>query len=280
MSLDNLIAPRSSRNKLKKYDSNMQSYLDTKVYNESIRKEEAECEASYKNEKISSVIQESYETRLKKGRHERMRKDQAIEEAVSMTIPVLFASLAYRALPLDEDFKEANVKYIYENATTLFKTLVSAGAIKFEKNNPTAFTEMCEAIAVAYNNCDPDEVSVPEVIKKSLYSNVDNTNAIIKNVTDKVVQAVADEKEVVALKERLMKEDKYVPNDKSLFRYLNEANISYVMKEKPTASKEDIMDLSLSETILDYTLLEMLHTCKLMNFDLTSINTVKKFISK
>ena len=281
MSMDNLIAPKSSRNKMRSFDENMKKYFEEKDYKENIERQDRDSEENYQREKINNSIQESYNARLHSKNRERIKTDIAIQETYQKVVPVLFASLVYRSLPLDEDFKANNVKYIYKQSTGLFNNLMAAGAIKMNTKEPSTFKEMCESIAVAMSDTEtPETLTVGSVINKALTDNPTESDDLIKTVRDKVVNAVADEKKAITLKEKIIKEGKYLPEDKSLFRSIHEANIHYVMQENSSLDKKSVMDLSLAESMLDYTLLETLHTCKLIKFDFLKINNAKKFISK
>lgn len=279
MSMDNLIAPKSSRKKFKNFENNVKTYLESKEYDETIKLNESKSDEEYERFKADNLIQESYETKRNSRQRNLIKRDKELEGVLSECIPVLFSSLVYRSLPLDEDFKKHNVKYIYESSSNLFKELVTVKAIKFDRKNPNVFSEMCEEIAVALTNDNPDEVDLPKVINHALNANPEATDAITKAVSGKTIDAVADEKKVITFKEKQKEENKYVTEDKSLFRYLNENNVRRVVKENPELSKDDVMDLAMSETILDYTMLETINTCNIIDFDLTKVNTVKKFIS-
>ena len=276
--LDNLIAPKSSRKRFKEFDNNIRQFMEEKEYDNQIKLNESISESDYQKNKFYNFIQESYETKRRNNQRNMLKEQKEFEKILSECIPVLFSSLVYRSLPLDEDFKKHNVKYIYESSNQLFKDLVMVEAIKFDKNNPNIFSEMCEEIAVALSS-DPENVTLPKSINYALNTNPEATEKIVKAVSGKVIDAVADEKNIISFKEKRKEEEKYVTEEKSLFRYLNENNIRKVVKENPDLSKEDVMDLAMSETILDYTLLETINTCNIIKFDLTKVNKVKKFIS-
>ena len=275
--IENLIAPKSSRKKFKQFDDNIRNFMEEKDYDNQIKLNESISESDYQRSKLYNFIQGSHETKRKDKQRQRLKEEKEFENILSECIPVLFSSIVYRSLPLDEDFKKHNVKYIYESSSNLFKKLVMLEAIKFDKKNPNIFSEMCEEIAVALS-ANPEEVTLPKAINYAINSNPEATEKIVKGVSGKVIDAVADEKNIIAFKEKRKEENKYVTEEKSLFRYLNENNIRNVIKENPDLSKNDVMDLAMSETVLDYTLLETLNTCNIIDFDLTKINKVKKFI--
>jgi len=278
MSLDNLIAPKSSRQRMLNFDKHMKKFYEAQEYDKVISENEIKSDIEYNNQRTAKLLNESFETKRRIANQEREKMFKEKAEVFYECVPVLFSAISYKALPLDESFKKANSKYIIETALDLFKGLRELGLIKMDKKNKSAFSVMCEDIAVALTDTDPEKVELKQVVNYAIDNNQEQEDAIIDAVNGKVVDAIQDEKDIVALKEKLKASESYCPNEKSLFRYLHENNVHRVVREYPTYSKDTIMDLSFSETILHYTLLEMLHTCNLVKFNVENLNTLKKFI--
>jgi hypothetical protein len=263
MSLDNLITPMSSRKKKKAFSDNVSRYFEEMNYD---REMNVEITVNFRNNE---------------SKREAIKEEVAITETYNSVLPLVFSSLVYRSLPLDEDFKKHNIKYIYENSSSVFKTLFESHVLNLD--NGTPFQKLCDDIAVAFNDVqseeESDDITTPELINNTFNNNDFEVNATTNAISDKVVKAISDEKASALLKEKYLKEEKYYDETKSLFRYIHESNVRNVIDQSDEEMKsDDVNEISMAESILDYTILETLNTCRLVNFDLHKINTVKKFI--
>lgn len=281
MSMDNLIAPKSSRRKLYDFNNNVKTFFEEKELKADIDKQDKEFEEEYRKEKINNSIQESYNARLYDKRKENIKKDAIINETILSCIPNLFSSIVYRSLPLDEDFKIHNLKYIHENATSYFNILVEKGIIDLANLEESSFKDMVEDIAVALTDGsednDGDNIELNTVMSNCFKCNPYNQQ-IIDAIRGKVETAVKIEKDK-AFDKCCQLEESVIQPRKTIFRFLQESNVRNVVNESTELnkkmSKDDVMDISLAETILDYTMLEAAHTCKLIKIDTYKLNKIK-----
>lgn len=275
---DNLITPKSSRDKIKKFDESVSNFFADKEIEDLQNKQDVIFKEEYNREKIAMALNESYERKVYENLTSVKQLENEKKKCFIESIPVLFASLVYASLPLDEYCKNENASYIYQKASGYYKSLSELGIIQFKKDS--IFTTLCEEIAVAFSdNNDGTEYTIDTLMKKIKDENPYDTDYIIKNVTDKVVNAVKREKEAIIIKEKLIKEDKYVDeNDKSLFRIINEKCISKVLKEDKDLANDDekLFNKALFESIIDYTILEMAHTAQLIEIDYVNLKKNKK----
>ena len=277
MAFDNIVAPKSTKNR-QATDSRIRSYFEDKDNQREVKRVQNIFNENSITDKINDVYKNSKAYADLTASNDLTKYRNSVNEAINMTAPFAFASMVFKALPLDEDFKVSNVNYIFECATKYYNTLASQGTLKVTKNSP--FERVIESIAVAYSGTpETDKLTLGSTVKNAIHDNDLEVNFAEKTVSDKVISAVGDEKTVSTVSEAMKEAGRFVSADKTLFRYLNESNIHVVLEENPEISKDDAMDLAMCESILQYTLLEMAYTLKLVDLDLTKVNTVKKFIN-
>lgn len=214
---------------------------------------------------------------------------QIIKEKSDLQTTIFFESLTYiiyESLWLDDDFKSSNKKYIIENIN---KTLNAA--VPYIKNDNTC--TCIEMIKSGINNSIETFYGNPrftvdtfsgdgdtdEIKKNFLKSVKDNCKfefeACTGVIKDKVLNTLNNEKVLAKNLQECFNESTEIVRKKAedtvnhtLFKTLFNKNVVSVSNELgDTAPRKDVLDLALSESILTYTILETLHTLKLVEVD-------------
>lgn len=187
-----------------------------------------------------------------------------------LVFPKLFASAVFESMDISDEDKLANVKLIFEKAEGVFNEGVKAGVLDVEGS--PIFNNVFE-YAKTQTNAVGSRMTPEQVIStvKHVYKKNDVELGYLKErVADKVAKAVFDERQLTNIKEGLMESDSYYEESKTLFRTLHEMNIDKLMEDETlmehTDGNEDtINSFAFAETILDYTILEMINTSGLID---------------
>lgn len=224
-------------------------------------------------ERKEKALKESfYETM--NARHLRERKDNSdvnnknayINEQIENLSRDLFFYTVYEALLVDDVIKNANYQYIREHCNDFYNKCSDKGLISIKENSGfddilrTAVVNLKEEL-IEYNSCD-----LGRVLQETINDENFLTFYAIESVKIKTAESLKNEKKASVIKEQLINEEKYVDPTNSLFRYLFVNNIQETIDQTDATDLENIQDMAMLETILDYTILEAANTLQLMEF--------------
>lgn len=190
----------------------------------------------------------------------------------------LFFFTVYESLLIDNEIKSqpSNFNYIRESANKFFDNMNKNNALSIKEGS--AFNDIMDT-AVRFLNEEIEAengVDVKNIIKKTILSEDMLMFFATESIKLKTAECLNNEKKGAIIKENLSNEDKYIDPSKSLFRYLFESNIQDVIEKSDEQDPDHLQDLSMVETILDYTILESANTLQLVNFS----NNIKNIINK
>jgi hypothetical protein len=193
-------------------------------------------------------------------------KTDYINEQIDTLARDLFFYTVYESLLVDEVIKNANYEYIREQAYDFYDKCSEKGMLVVKENSGfddllnTAICNLKEEL-VNNNSCD---------IGKVLEETVNDKNFLTFYATEsiklKTAESLKNEKKASIIKEELINEEKYVDPSKSLFRFLFESNIRDIIDKTDITDPENLQDMAMLETILDYTIMETANTLELVNF--------------
>lgn len=284
--MNNFLSSFNSRSSKKRREKNRK--IEAFFENKKIEKESLQENYEIQKEiRLNNLITESndfkskrYEKKKNRIEQERFNKSKIEEIFIESLVYII-----YNSMPLDESFKIKNKEYVIETAETFLNTLKDKGCLKIQEH--TIADDIYRKISFIFNeNKDNfnvlDEKKFGKNLKEACSFELINSIDIIKR---KIVNTINDEKKYSKFLDKCKNEDfndkelKKSPN--SLFRNIFEGNISAVIKEESensgTLTKEQIMKVALSESIMDYTLLETLHTLKLANTDISGISNISTY---
>lgn len=212
-----------------------------------------------------------------------VRMDEVFGTNFDKVMKNIFATIVYDALPVDDDIKEQDVDAIYEEAGDVFVKLSEAGIITI--TGSPLFRQFSGA-TVKYIEGFKNELTQDQVVDivKSIYADEGNSiEYLSKNVYAKTASVVNTEKELVSFNndediQKVRENRSYVREsmNNTLFRHLNEQNISELTGEG--LSKDQIMDVAVAESLFTYTVLETLHTSKLIKVDIRKLHKLSNIL--
>lgn len=231
---------------------------------------------------IESAIEE-YANIIEKQKYkleETLLDERDKEECVNILVKETFAYIVYESLLVDDKVKRHNAKYIYEQATNFYEGLLNEGLLNFQGDS--LFNDMVEKINGVVYSCE-ENMNLKDLFDESIRLNGFELGIISHSIKLKASESVKIEKEIANIKNDLMHENQNILVEKydtrSLFRCLQQKNMQRVLTEKAEEmEKEDMLNLTMLETLLDYTLLESMYTTKLLNFNLSNLMNNVKFM--
>jgi len=228
------------------------------------------------NESLFNSIKTEH-NRMKKDHSEFKHSENVYNEAFDTLCKDMFFYIVYESLLVDEEIKSSpeNYNYIRESAYKFFdnmskyeRIIVNEGS-GFDDIIQTSKRLLEEQINIG------NGIDIPNILQKTLLSEDMLSFYAIESIKAKTAECLKNEKECSIIKENLINEDKYIDPSKSLFRYLFENNIQDVIDNSDEKDPDVLQDLTMLETILDYTILETANTLQLVKFD-----NIKREISK
>lgn len=274
-----LSEPNSSVSiKRRKINSNITEFFDKKDLDDKLLKESANIENEIKLNTLAMEVSDFNINNKNKKRKQFLANEEFKNNKITELINESLIYIVYKSLNLDEDFKKHNLNYIKETVKTFMK--------KLEENNCfccpqySCIDDIRRKITMIVNeNKDNistmDEKILIKQIKEACNFEFETSINIIK---DKVLDTVNREKQYSEYLEKCKNEDisnKDIRNNSNtLFRNIFEGNISAIVKQEGDNSKltkQNIMDIALSEAILDYTLLETVNTLRINNIDISCL---------
>jgi hypothetical protein len=173
---------------------------------------------------------------------------------------------------MDDIMKNSNFQVIREHCNEFYDACKENNILSIKENSgfddlmQTGIAMLKEEL-IENDSCDLGRVLQNTVEKENFL-----TFYATESVKLKTANSIREEKKASIIKEQLIEEEKYVDPSKSLFRYLFENNIQDVIDQQDYKEADEIQDVALMETILDYTILEAANTLQLVEF--TNLKTI------
>lgn len=190
----------------------------------------------------------------------------------------LFFYVVFESLLIDDEIKGQpdNFNYIRESCNEFFEKMSSSNKLSIVEGS--AFDDfMSSANRILTEQIESNSgVDIKKIIQRTILAEDMLMYYAIGDIKAKTAECLQNEKKSAIIKESLIKEDKYVDPSKTLFRYLFESNIKDVIEKSKERDPQALQDLSMVETILDYTILEAANTLQLVTFN----NQLKKVINR
>ena len=195
------------------------------------------------------------------------QKTNYLNEQVDNLARDLFFYTVYESLLVDDVIKNANYQYIREHCNDFYDQCNKNGLLSIKEDSgfdDILNTAMCflKEELISENSCNLGKVLEATIIKESFL-----TNYATESIKLKTAESLRNEKQASILKEELIAEEKYVDPSKSLFRYLFEKNIQETIDNTELTDPDNLQDMAMLETILDYTIMEAANTLQLVEFN-------------
>ena len=224
----------------------------------------------------SNVRDQSMGLAFERQRNSKVYQATALDEAFTKNFDTVmknvFATIVHEALPVDSEVKENDAGNIYTQLSEAeMLTITSSPLFKQFAGSTVKYIE-------GYKN-ELTKDQIIDAVKTVFGENRTDLQYLIRNIYAKTASVVKTEKELVAFNnsEEITKarsNRSYVRENlnNTLFRTINESNISELLDEG--LSKEGIMDAAIAESLFTYTVLETLHTSKLITVDINKLNRI------
>ena len=212
-----------------------------------------------------------------------IKMDEVFNKNFDVVMKNIFATVAYEALPIDSEVKEKDAENIYEEAGNVYSKLSEAEMLTI---TGSPLFKQFSGSAVKYIEGFKNELTKDQIIDavKTVYAeNRTDLQYLIRNIYAKTASVVRTEKELVAFNNqedniKVRANRAYVREslNNTLFRAINESHISNLTEEG--LSKEGILDAAIVESLFTYTMLETLHTSKLIKVDINKLNKLSNIL--
>ena len=272
-----MIMPQASLARARRFEQNLNEYQTLKE--EQILSQEEEALKTDK-ERDAELMSAVYRTAVRHGGISKQLEEyeELFHKNFVKVITGVMALVTTEALLLDNDVDKEAIyeayqeafEYLYENDQILLST-----SPVFERLGGRAVTY----IGGAQEVLSDEELS--NVISNIYVNDPEMIQPLVSNIQDKVAACITDEKRSILAKNNLTEDQLLVENflnrkskapDKPLFRKLLEdgvnqsvGNLNIVTSLSEEATTE-VMESSLTNAIVTYTLLECLNTSKLAVF--------------
>ena len=253
--------------------------LEEARLNKMVNEEKIAMEEEASRKEGMQAIQESYARKQAK-----QDKVVALAEMEKLNfnriLPKAFGMIVYESLPIARDIKQADAKGIYQYCEETFNALLEAEIVDITSS--PSFTQYAGVIQHKVENIN-DKLTMEEIeeILMDLTRNCEpSIKHLTRNVYEKSVEVIDVENKITEVREKLSENDMYHTDDKTLFRKINESAITKYTTESETIdmNTKGIMEMAFAESMLNYTIIECLHTAKLINIDTTNVRPVAAFL--
>ncbi|ALN97946.1 hypothetical protein Bp8pS_267 [Bacillus phage vB_BpuM-BpSp] len=264
--------------KVKDFHNNVSDILQEKERENKVLKESEELE---KETLLESYFSKMYTSKERDKKLSNNRKNTFYKESFDKLIDGFIKDLVLESLIIDDEEKSLNEKYIHEQTENVVNFIMENDL--FNKNHSSTFSSVIDLANLYIEEAFKDNEGLePEKYYEGFKEDSKKMIFLASGViSDKVLEAFKFEKE---FSENINEEVENVKlsNNKTLFRSLHLENIKMAMKEEEVETvNEDVMERSLGETVLDYTILETLNTLRLVEFNNDSIQRgMKRFFNK
>ena len=283
--MNKLVSPIASKRRRQAINENLENYY--KQQEKQTLNENVILEAQKETEKEEELALARDVARKDKERRDSFKDNtDDFDHNVKETLSSLFGVIVYEALPIDDEAKEEDSEAIIEGAKDIFKTLYESESVIITQS-PT-FKEYTGTVVKHIDNFKGrlSQEQIEEVLSTIFSDHYIDLSNTIKNVYDKSANAIRTETEIKNYREEKYDDDFIKTNSNyvkenftpTLFRYLNESVIEQITKSDDVSKlkRQDILNISLAESLSRYVILETLNTTKLIEFDMDSLkNTIK-----
>ena len=277
------IIPLSSARK--NHEINMM--IQESLRNEKVKKENnvllEDAQLMNDQARIDKSINLGFERKNLSRVSEIIKMDEVFNKNFDVVMKNIFATVAYEALPIDSEVKEKDAENIYEEAGNVYSKLSEAEMLTI---TGSPLFKQFSGSAVKYIEGFKNELTKDQIIDavKTVYAeNRTDLQYLIRNIYAKTASVVRTEKELVAFNNqedniKVRANRAYVREslNNTLFRAINESHISNLTEEG--LSKEGILDAAIAESLFTYTMLETLHTSKLIKVDIHKLNKLSNIL--
>jgi hypothetical protein len=266
----------------RRVESNFNESLSSIVEREQTQKEEEQARIDYEK----SIIAENFGFSKRKRDHRKAISERSVglETGLKDLLCETFTRIFYKSLILDESFKLKFSHNIRSKGLEFFTESFKQGILDFNKfSNSKSYTvkeiyESCLENAELFYYAEPHKKEL--ILNSILEETKDNAKKIAEKTKEKVAKVIKKEKEIAEENEDQIQEHldmKYIvmkKDEPSLFKsILINANRT-PLNEDGQSIEELNMDMSLAESIIEYSLLEMLNTTYLINLDAKSVQSL------
>lgn len=223
------------------------------------------------NEKaLKESMYQNFANRRKMERNDTFEVNQKtnyINEQIDNLARDLFFYTVYESLLVDDVIKNANYQYIREHTNEFYDLCNKNNMIMIKENSgfddilQTGISMLKEEL-IKHNSCDLGRV-IKETVEKEKFL----TFYATESIKAKTAESIKEEKRASIIKENLINEERYVDPSKSLFRYLFENNIRDTIDKTNITEPDNLQDMAMLETILDYTIMESANTLQIVKFN-------------
>jgi len=265
---------------------NFKKLKENTVLNLENEKIEKENEERTKNSILAKNFGESGKKREdRKMRKERIDKTKILYENTVMEV---LCEIFYESIILDEDFKEKYKGNLMETAFNFFEESFKKGLLNLNTvSNCKSATmrelfELCEAnveMAAEYDFDEGISKYLLEEVKTETKKKCEDVSEVVK---DKVAKVVKRERKM-AEKNKEDLADSIAENhivrkkeEPSLFKSIMIAVSKSPLNENGTITNKIDMNMLFAESIVHYTLLEMLNTTKMLDLNANQVNSIAR----
>lgn len=262
-------------------NNGIMSILSEDIIQKDIKRDELLAESSMQYESISeslnlSTISESNASRNRKKVY--VQLSELKEKIVNET----FNKIIYESLLIDKDQKEFNKEYITEKSIGFFNELNNLNVLNIQENS--LWFDILENINIIVHEIDNTNINEEVAIHEALELNKRNIQIVTETLQYKVTEAIKIERNIAHKNKDLINENgkEYLAQKEicSLFKSIQVKNSKEILTENSNVDMGDLLDLTMMESLLDYTLLETVYTMKLVNMDTLRLNKSIKYIYK
>lgn len=284
--MSQLTAPQATLSRHRRFTEGLKQVEVERQAKEDAAKLEIERQDADREAKMQEAMLRTV-SRKKEVRKELELQEEVYHENFFNTITSLMAYITTEAVLLDDgvnkdviysSYKEA-YEYLYEN------DIISLQASPtFEKLGG----RVASYVATADRKLTDEEIA--NIVSNIYVNDPEMIDPLTSNVQDKVATSVEEEKKAILARQNLTEDQQHISGYlsrrskapiKPLFRKLLEDGVSSSINlEDPTSLSEEatkmLMEDSLDQAVCIYTLLETLHTSKLMEIPR---KTIEEFIN-
>lgn len=240
------------------------------ILQERLELEKLSEEASRGNADMDAMFISEMNARKEKRRDKRIDKikdrNKYIQEASRNIGAYTFAHIVYEAYPVNEDIKKnpKNTEMIYDKAISAYNHNISS--ITF-----SPYFKNIEDNAATMLDKEPIDGVIPKSKCAEVVSRLSNGDVTQKFVTsiisNNVVDAIKDESLISKTANASKEEGTYVTESETLYRTLFVEALKDIMNESDITDQEEINKHANNNAILNLTILEAMHTTKLIDMN-------------
>jgi hypothetical protein len=272
------IQPISTAKKNRKIQQAIAESLESFELDKMVGEEKLAIQKERARDEGMAVIQANQERRQKEI-EDKIALAQMEELNYKRIMPKAFGMIVFESLPIAPNVKQADSVGIYKYCEEVYNELLEAEIVNIS-DSPT-FSEYSGVIQhkVADIRDKMTMKDIEGVLSDLTIDCAPSIKHLTRNVYEKAVDVISLEKKINNTRSELSESGRFVTDEKTLFRKLNESAITELTTgaESVELSKKGILEMALAESLLKYTILETLHTSKLIKIDPTAVRSVASF---